>query len=238
MAEDQVLKSLWAELENGDPIEHYRPRRDTKPWQEKLVVSQCIMRIYRGLWGNLRTVQPLLGAEALDDRKLGTVKALHTPIRYRIDVTPKIRKYHWADTWNIYPNHAAYNSTPPLKGRRPDKGIWCLLLMYVFKTEEHRPSFWVNPLDPDWDFDTQNETTCGQTFYVDHRPIPVTTAFVRIDKMTGTMQHRGHDTRDTLVSLLNDLTPKDEWRPPEREEKPAAEKRCRLPKRFLQRSQT
>lgn len=236
MADNHALRNLWVELENGDPIEHHRPKRDQKPWREKLVVPQCVTRVYRGFWGDLRTVQPLLGDHTSDDYKLGTIETSYTPIRYRMDVAPRMRKQHWADAWNIYPNHATYHSTPPLKGRRPDKGIWCMLLMYVFETEEHRPSFWVNPLDPAWDVEERGEMSFGQTFYVNHQPIPATAAFVRIDKLTGTMRHRSEDAKDALVSLLNDLTPPDEWRPPPREEKPPPPKRCKFPQRYLRES--
>ena len=216
MAADPALQNFLVELENGDPIEHYRPRRSHETWKGKLVVPQCVTRIYQGLWGDLRTMQPLLGS----------------PLR--MDVTPKTRKLHWADTWNVYPEHAVYDSTPPLRGRRPSKGIWCALIMYVFKNEEDRPSFWVNPMETAWDFDTRTDTSYGQTFYVSHRPLPVTTAFVRIDQMHGTMRHRGIDAREALVSLLNDLTPSDEWRPPAREEKPPPPTMGRLPSRYLQ----
>lgn len=230
---NERARQILIELESGDPVEHYRPSRSEEPWRTKLVVPQCVTRIYRGLWGDQRIVQPLLGLEVNSVNLLGTVQAAYTPLRYRMDVKPKTRKHNWSDRWNIYPEKAAYFATPTLTGRRPSDKLWCLLLMYTFDSEQHRPSFWVNPLDTDWDFPSRGEMEYGETFYVSHYPLPVTVSFIQVDKMHGTMKQRQIDAQDALVSLTNDQVPVDEWRPPTREEKPAPRRRAKLPRRYL-----
>lgn len=221
------IPDLLADLENGEPVEHLRPLRADPSFGPKLVVPQSIRRVYRGLHGDFRTVQPLLGTAAYSDNLFGTVNVAYTPFKYRLDVAPRLRTRR-GEAWSIYSKNAAYFSIPPLKGRRPAQGVWSLLLMYEFRTEEYRPHFWINPLDRSWDLDTRSEIEFGQTFYVNYRPLPVTCAFARIDRMTGTMKQRGRDAQDALCSLLADLTPSDEWHPPPRPEKPPAKKRYKL----------
>jgi hypothetical protein len=233
VADDQALQTLLTELESGDPVEHYRPLRHEERWRPKLVVPQCVTRVYRGLWGDQRIVQPLLGTQAQRDELLGTVKAAYTPMRYRMDVKPGTRKHHWSDRWNVYPEKAAYFSTPTLTGRRPADKLWCLLLMYEFESEQHRPAFWINPLDSDWDFPSRGEMEQGDTFYVSHYPLPVSVAFVRVDQMHGTMKQRQTDAQSTLLSLTNDCVPSDEWKPPPRDEKPPPKRRSKLPRRYF-----
>lgn len=233
IVDKRTLQNFLLELEAGDPVEQYRPMRQESPWREKLTVPQAVPRIYRGLYGDLRTVQPLLGIKVHSGDTFGTVQVPYVPLRYRLDVTPKVRHRHRADPWSIFPESAAYFSTPPLKGRRPDRGLWCILMMYAFTDEKHRQSFWINPLDKDWDLDTRSEIEYGQTFYVGHQPLPVTCAFVQIDKTKGTMKQRGKDAIDALCSLLRDETPRNEWRPQPRDPKAPPPKKHRLPKQFL-----
>jgi hypothetical protein len=228
--DSQSLRNLLTELSCGDPVEHYRPLRADPRWSNKLVVPQPVTRVFRGLHGDFRTVQPLLGTEAFGDRTFGTTQVAYIPFRYRLDVTPKMRKRHRVDRWSIYPQNAALYSIPPLTGRRPDLGIWCCLLMYVFTGEEHRKSFWVNPIDTVWDLENRDEAEYGMTYYVDHRPLPVTCAFARIDKMSGTMHKRSDEAMSALVSMLNHNIPADEWRPEPRKARPAAPTRYKLPR--------
>lgn len=224
------LQSLLTDLNCGDPVEHYRPLRADAKWSSKLVVPQSVTRVFRGVYGDFRTVQPLLGTHAYSDRVFGTTQVAYIPFRYRLDVAPKVRQRSRADRWNVYSENAVLYSTPQVTGRRPDMGIWCLLLMYIFETEEHRKNFWVNPLDKDWDLENRDEAEYGMTYYVDHRPLPVTCAYARVDKMSGTMQKRNREASGALCSMLDDLIPVDEWRPDPRGAKPPPAKRYKLPR--------
>lgn len=240
-----TLTQLYGLVSEAQPVEHYRAIRSDPALREHLEVPIEVTRLYRGFWGDLRTLGSMLhpylgekrnvivGLQSLPTEMLGRYETTYTPFRFRRDIAPKWRKAYKVDSWNIHAERAALYSTPPLKGRRPNKPIWCVLLMHKV-TSEARENFWVNPTDPAWDLPGRSEEECGHTYYQGHQPLDVTLAYARLDLMSGPMKRRAVEGRKTVASLLNDLRPQEEWVPEMREPQVTAPgKKRKLPARLF-----
>lgn len=205
--------SLLPEFEAGDPIEHYRGWRSTHP---ALACPTKVTRVFRGLWGNQTFAAPLLGVDVTTpDKPRGVVQAAYTPIRYRLDLTPSQKRKHPCDRWNVFVEQASLGGSKPFEYPRTHKTLWCFLLMYTFEgpTDRRRDDFWVDPLDPIWDFPDRDDAEIGSTFYCSHRPLPVTVAYVKMSLVPGRRARRFQDAPQILMDMMQPLIPRHEERP-------------------------
>jgi len=123
------------------------------------------------------------------------------------------RAKHSSDVWNIYPENAVLSATPKRKRKEAN---WCVLLMYEFACPVKSAAFYVNPLDLSWDLPTVKQEDRGQTFYTSHLPLPVTLAFIRIDKLPGSQEDRVTFARKSLLADIAEKVPRYDWAPPKR----------------------